>query len=289
MKVLDFLKRVLDEAKADLAKAGITELTTDVDLPDDVVNTYASNLLTRERAEADPIIFGKLKGRIYSEVNDGFDKDFIAFAEANLPKETTDKIKAEKITRAKWDLLRGSLPKAGTETEQMKAARLEIEKLHTELKAKDTTFEAFKSESDGKLTNFQKNFMLSQEVAKLPIADTAKQFLTLADIQNKFVEALDKKGIILQLDNNTLIPKVKTAEGALMDHYTGNVRTTLPDLFNAELKQYLKQSNGGNGGGAPPAPPAPPKTVHTGLSLQEMNAVAVKEKFEKERQARAQQ
>jgi hypothetical protein len=283
MKVLDFLKRVLDEAKADLAKAGVTELTAETDLPDDVVNTYSSNLLTRERAEADPVIFGKLRGRLYAEVNDGFDRDFVAFAEANLPKETTEKIKAEKITRAKWDLLRGALPKSGTETEQMKAARLEIEKLHTELKAKDTAFETFKGEADGKLNDFQKSYLLSQEVAKLPIADTAKQFLTLADIQNKFVEAIGKKGIILTLENNTLTPKVKTAEGALMDHFVGNVKSTLPDLFKTELTQYLKQSNGGGNPPAPPAPPAPGIPAG-GLSLQEMNARAVKEKFEKMKQ-----
>jgi 6-pyruvoyl-tetrahydropterin synthase len=282
MKVLDFMKRVLDEAKADLVKAGVTELTADTDLPDDVINTYAANLLTRERAEADPVIFGKLKGKLYAEINDGFDKDFVAFAEANLPKETTEKIKAEKITRAKWDLLRNALPKSGTETEQMKAARTEIEKLHGELKNKDTEFATFKNEADGKLSDFQKNFLLSQEVAKLSIADTAKQFLTLADIQNKFVEAISKKGLVLAVENNALIPKVKTAEGALMDSFTGNVKTTLSDLFNTELKQYLKQSNGG--GGNPPVPPVPAPAGGApvaGLSLQEMNALAVKEKFAK--------
>ncbi len=284
MKVLDFMKRVLDEAKADLAKAGVTELTAETDLPDEIINTYAANLLTRERAETDPIVFGKIK----SAINDGFDKDFVSFAEASLPKETADKIKAEKVTRTKWELLRGALPKPGTETEQMKAARLEIEKLHNDLKLKDTEFVTFKSEADNKLGDFQKNYLLAQEVAKLPIADTAKQFLTLTDIQNKFVEAIGKKGIVLTLENNVLTPKIKTAEGVLMDHFVGNVKSTLPELFKTELTPYLKQSAGG-GGGNPPVPPVPPVpgVPAAGMSLQEMNGLLVKEKIAREKAARA--
>lgn len=279
MKLIDFTKRVLAEAKADLVKAGITDLTIDTDLPDDVVNAYTNNLLTRERAASDPGIIDPLRSRFFAEVYNGFDKDFNAFAESDLPKDVAEKIKAEKITRNKWDLIRGALPKPGTETEQAKALSAEIKKLHDALKEKDTTFETFKVEADGKLSNFQKDYLLAQEVAKLPIADSAKQFLTLADIQNKFVDAISKKGIILAMENNTLTPKIKTPEGALMDHYVGNVKSGLPDLFKTELAPYLKQSNGG---GNPPPPPAMPPgggTPPQGLTLQQMNEIEVKKKF----------
>ncbi len=278
MKPIDFLKRVLTESKVDISKLG--ELTPESELPDDVINTYAANLLTRDRAASDPAIIEPLRSKIFAEVYNGFDRDFIAFAESDLPKEVAEKIKAEKMTRNKWELLKGALPKPGTETEQMKAANAQINKLHEALKEKDKTFESFKGEADNKLNDFQKNFLLTQEMTKLQIADSAKQYLTLADIQNKFQEAISKKGIVLTMENNTLIPKVKTAEGALMDHYVGNDKTTLSALFNTELATYLKQSNGGG------APPPTPHTVGNGsgvppqgLSLQEMNAIKVKEKF----------
>lgn len=279
MKLIDFTKQVLAEAKADLVKAGIPELTIDTELPDDVINAYKNNLLTRERAASDPAIVDPLRNRFFAEAYNGFDKDFIAFAESDLPKEVAERIKAEKNTRNKWDILVKSLPKAGTETEQAKALRVEIEKLHGALKEKDTLFETFKGEADNKLNSFQKDFLLAQEVAKLPIADSAKQFLTLADIQSKFVEAISKKGIVLSMENNTLTPKIKTPEGALMDHYVGNVKSGLTDLFKTELAPYLKQSNGS---GNPPPPPVPPTPVpQQGLTLQEMNAIKVKENFAK--------
>ncbi len=278
MKPIDFLKRVLTESKVDLTKLG--DLTHETELPDEVINTYAANLLTRERAAADTGIIEPLRSKIFAEVYNGFDRDFVAFAESDLPKEVADKIKAEKMTRNKWDLIRQALPKPGTETEQVKASRAEIAKLHESLKEKDVQFAAFKGEADTKLNDFQKNFLLTQEMTKLQIADSAKQYLTLADIQTKFNEAISKKGIVLTMENNTLIPKVKTAEGALMDHYVGNDKTTLATLFNTELSTYLKQSNGG--GTPPPTPPVPAPNGGTppqGLTLQQMNGLAVQEKI----------
>lgn len=280
MNLIDFTKKVLAEAKADLAKAGITVITAETDLPDEVINAYSQNLLTRDRAAADAGIVEPLRKKIFAEVYNGFDKDFIAYAESDLPKEAADKIKAEPMTRNKWDLIRAALPKPGTETEQVKAMKSEVEKLHNDLKAKDTTFNQFKAESENKMTDFQKNFLLTQEMAGLQIADSAKQFVTLADIQTKFNEAIAKKGIVLVMDNNKLLPKTKTPEGVFMDHYIGNDKSTLETLFKTELSTYLKQSNGG---GAPPAGPgagagAPPAPAG-GLTLQQMNEIEVKKKF----------
>lgn len=282
MKTIDFLKRVLTEAKADLAKAGITDLTVDTDLPDDVVNAYANNLLTRERAASDPLIVDPLRSRIFAEVYNGFDKDFTAFAESDLSKEVADKVKAEKMTRNKWDIIRQAIPKPGTESDQMKAARTEIEKLHNAMKDKETEFTTFKAAADNRVSDFQKSYLLAQEIAKLPIADSAKQFVTVADIQNKFVDAITKKGIVLVMDNNVLLPKTKTPEGAMMDVYAGNNKVGLPELFTTELATYLKQSNGG--GTPPPAPPAgggAPPAPAGGLTLQQMNEIEVKKKFAK--------
>ncbi len=274
MKKDDFIKRVLQEAGVDPKFLTFTE-----DVDDAAVATYATNLLTRERAEADPVVFGKIRNKAYAEALDGFDKDFVAFAEADLPKEVADKIKAEKVTRTKWDMLRAALPKPGSETEVVKTYKKEIEALHNNLKAKETEVATIKSESDGKLTEFQKSYLLAQEIAKLPIAETAKQFVNLSDIQTKFTDSISKKGILLEIENGSLSAKTMK-DGAKFDHYTGNVKTTLPDLFKTELAAYLKQSSGGGNPPAPPNPGAPPQPVPAGgLTLQEMNAAKVKEKF----------
>lgn len=282
MKAIDFVKRVLQESKVDLTKLGLTDITPETDLPEEAINSYSTNLLTRERAESDPDLSKTMQARAFKALNDGWDKDFEAFAESNLPKEVTDKIKGEKFTRNKWDIIRQNLKV--TSDEGGKAARAEIEKLNQALREREAAIAATKAEYEGKLTEFQKTFLLNQEFSKLELADAYAKPLVRDSIFNGMVGELSKKGIIFTLDNGQLSPKRKSETGELLDVYEANEKVGLDSLLKKELKDYLKQSQGGGGNqqqqggrqtqGAAPQPKA-------GMTLAELNALAVKEKFSK--------
>jgi hypothetical protein len=280
MKTIDFVKRVLQESKVDLNKLGLTDITPDTDLPDEAVNQYSTNLLTRERAESDPDLSKTMQARAFKALNDGWDKDFEAFAESNLPKEVAEKIKTEKFTRNKWDLIRQNLKVSNDDAG--KAARIEIERLNNALKEKEQYIQSTKSEYEGKLTDFQKNFLLTQEFNKLELAEVYTKPLVKDSIYNSLNSELSKKGIIFTLDNGQLVPKRKSETGELLDYYEANEKVSLDSLLKKELKDYLKQSQGaGNnqsqGRQAQGAAPQP----KSGMTLAELNALAVQEKFNK--------
>jgi hypothetical protein len=276
MKSIEFVKRVLQEAKVDLTKLGLTEITADTDLPAEVEQAYANNLLTRERIEADPEINRTMQARAFKALNDGWDTDFNAFAEANLPKEVAEKIKTEKFTRNKWDILRKNwtAPTPGTD----KVAAAEIANLHAQLKEKDDTIVAKTKDFDNQLQGFQKNYLLTQ---KLSGANWAEAYSDLKPVlQENFIRQLSEKSIILELSNGQLNPKRKAEDGSLLDVYEANVKVGLDDLINKELGKYFKQSAGS---GTPPSthktiPGTPPKE---GLTLAEMERAKVLEKFAK--------
>jgi hypothetical protein len=220
-----------------------------------------------------------LQKSIFATVNDGWDRDFTAWAEANLTKEITDQIKAEPITRNKWDMLKKNLPTGAATDEKLKAVRAEITTLHDNLKAKDQELINFKAQSANQLNSFQKDYMLSQEIARLDISDQAKQFLTLKQVQDQFIEKIKPKGIDLVLENNVLIPRIKNAEGVMLDLYEGNAKVSLSGLLAKELDNVLKKSNGG-GNPNPEPKPIPTAPAPAGLTIAQMNAIEVKKKFE---------
>jgi len=276
MKGIDFLKRVLSEAQVDLTKLGLTEITVDTDLPEEAVSSYATNLLTRERASADPELNRTMQARAFKALNDGFDKDFTAFAEANLPKEVVDKIKAEPFTRNKWELLRKNWSAAAPKEDKVAAA--EIAKLHDQLKEKETLIEATKNDYESKLLGFQKNYLLSQKLATLNWSDLVKDESSL--LQEKFVKQLNEKSIILELSNGQLIPKRKTETGELLDVYEANVKVGLDDLITKELGKFIKQSAGSGTPKSETTIPIP-GTSKEGLTLAEMERIKIQEKFKK--------
>lgn len=281
MKKDEFIKKVLTEAGVSAEKLATV---TEDEIGEEFIGAYTSNLLTRERAIMDDGVNKKMHAKFYALISDGFDKDFTAYAEANLAKEITEQIKAEPVTRNKWDLLKRNLPTGAVTDEKLKVVRAEIATLHEALKAKDIEFTTFKTQADQKVTNFQKDFMLGQELSKLDISDTAKQFLTPKQIQDQFVEKLAPKGILIALENNALVPRVKNAEGTMLDLYEGNQKLTLQDLMKRELANILKQSAGTGtptGGAAPIV--IPQGAMPEGLSLMQMNALRVAEKFKKMR------
>jgi hypothetical protein len=280
MKSIDFVKRVLQEAKVDLTKLGLTEITADTDLPEEAVTSYANNLLTRERVEADPDINKTMQARAFKALNDGWDKDFHAYAEANLPKEVADKVKSEQFTRNKWDLIRKHVHSGtGDGDAKVKAAQAEIAKLHDELKAKDDAINLTKNDYEGKLGQFQKNYLLTQ---KLSGKEWAEAYADLKpDLQEKFLKTISEKSIILELSNGQLTPKRKAEDGSLLDYYEANVKVGLDDLITKELGKYFKQSAGTGSQGSPSPKPIPGTTPKEGLTLAEMERVKVLEKFAK--------
>jgi hypothetical protein len=277
MKSIDFVKRVLQEAKVDLTKLGLTEINADTELPAEVEQAYANNLLTRERIEADPEINRTMQARAFKALNDGWDNDFNAFAEANLPKEVAEKVKSEKFTRVKWELLRKNwTPGSGKED---KVAAAEIASLHNQLKEKEDLIIAKSKEFDNQLQGFQKNYLLTQKLSGAQWADAYADLKP--DLQEKFIKQLSEKSIILDISNGQLIPKRKAETGELLDVYEANVKVGLDDLITKELGKYFKQSAGG---GTPSPthkktiPGTPPKE---GLTLAEMERAKVLEKFAK--------
>jgi hypothetical protein len=279
MKNNEFVQRVLKESKFDLTKLG-GEITAETDLPEEAVTSYANNLLTRERIEADPDINKTMQARAFKALNDGWDKDFHSYAEANLPKDVAEKIKAEPFTRNKWDLIRKNLNTGGgSADEKVKAANAEIAKLHGELQTKEAAIATNKKEYEGQLLGFQKNYLLTQ---KLSGAQWADAYIDLkSDLQDKFLKTISEKSIILDLSNGQLTPKRKTETGELLDYYEANVKVGLDDLITKELGKYFKQSAGA---GAPPNPnpkPVPGTTPPQGLTLAEMERAKVLEKFAK--------
>jgi hypothetical protein len=282
MKANDFILRVLQEAKVDLTKLGLTTITPETELPEEAITNYEQNLLSRDRAIADPDINKVMQARAFKALNDGYDRDFEAFAESNMPKEVAEKVKTEKFTRNKWDIIRQNLKV--TSDEGGKAARAEIEKLNQALREREAAITATKAEYEGKLTEFQKSFLLNQEFSKLELAEAYAKPLVRDSIFNGMVGELSKKGIIFTLDNGQLSPKRKSETGELLDVYEANEKVGLDSLLKKELKDYLKQSQGGGGnqqqqGGRQTQGAAPqPKS---GMTLAELNALAVKEKFNK--------
>jgi len=281
MKSIDFVKRVLQEAKVDLTKLGLTEITADTDLPEEAVTSYANNLLTRERIEADPDINKTMQARAFKALNDGWDKDFHAYAEANLPKEIAEKVKAEPFTRSKWELIRKNLNAgAGEGDAKVKAAQAEIAKLHDELKAKEEAVQATKNDYEGKLGSFQKDYLLTQTLSKREWADAYADLKP--DLQEKFNKTLSEKSIILELSNGQLTPKRKDATGVLLDVYEANQKVGLDDLITKELGKYFKQSAGSGSQGSTNPPKVIPGTApKEGLTLAEMERAKVLEKFAK--------
>ncbi len=275
MKVIDFVKRVLQESKVDLTK--FTELNLETDLSDEVVTSYSNNLLSRERIEADPEINKTMQGRAFKALNDGWDKDFNAFAEANLPKELADKIKAETFTRNKWEILRKNVVAVGNgDNEKLKTANSEIERLNGEVLSKSKLIDETKTTYEGKLLEFQKNYLLSQKLGTLQWADAYVDLKQ--DLQEKFNRTISEKSVILEVSNGQLIPKHKGENGTLLDLYEANKKVSLDDLIEKELGKFTKQSNGS------PSPTTPqPKpiagTPAPALTLAEMEREKIKEKF----------
>lgn len=280
MKVIELARRVLAESKVDLTKLGITDLTVDTDLPAEAVTSYETNLLTRERAESDPDISRTMMARAYKSLNDGFDRDFNAFAEANLPKETADKVKAEQFTRNKWELLRKNIViGSGTDPEKVTAARKEIETLHNQLKERDAAIEVTKNNYEGQLTTFQKNYLLTQKLSPQPWAEPFNKPDFLEFAQGKLTQRLSEKSIILELSNGQLIPRRKDAAGQLLDVYEANVKVGLDDLIKKELGEYLKQSAGAGSTNPPKVIPVPGTAPQGGLTLAEMQRLEISKKF----------
>ncbi len=275
MKVIDFVKRVLQESKVDLTK--FTELNLETDLSDEVVTSYSNNLLSRERIEADPEINKTMQGRAFKALNDGWDKDFNAFAEANLPKELADKIKAETFTRNKWEILRKNVVAVGNgDNEKLKTANSEIERLNGEVLSKSKLIDETKTTYEGKLLEFQKNYLLSQKLGTLQWADAYVDLKQ--DLQEKFNRTISEKSVILEVSNGQLIPKHKGENGTLLDLYEANKKVSLDDLIEKELGKFTKQSNG-----SPSPTTTQPKpiagTPAPALTLAEMEREKIKEKF----------
>lgn len=277
MKTIDFMKRVLGEAKVDLTKLGFTEVPDEVD--DTLVEQYSKNLLTRERAEQDADLNRTMQGRAFKAMNDGWDRDFDAFAEANLDKEIADKIKAEKFTRTKWDLIRQNKPVAGDVNESVKAARKEIEMLNAKLREKETALSAVAEGYESKLTEFQKDYLLTQEMSKVEFGEAYTALRP--ELQKKFLEGISKKSIILAVENEKLVPRVKQGT-ELLDYYEANEKVGLDRLIQKELDTFIKKSAGAPNPNQPLPPNVPKQTApKAGLTLEEMNRLAVQEKFAK--------
>jgi hypothetical protein len=282
MKLIDFVKRTLQESKVDLNKLGLTDLTIDTDLPEDAVKAYEQNLLTRERVEQDPDINKVMQARAFKALNDGWDRDFNAYAESNLPKELAEKVKTETSTRKKWDILREATH-AGAD-DKMRAARQEIEKLNNQLREREAQFNEVKNGYEGKITDFKKEFYLNQKVGGLQFADP---YIKLKDsLIDTFKKTISQKGIILEFENEALVPKRKSADGAILDYYEANVKVGLDDLLSKELGDFLKQSTGAGNNGEPPVRKETPipGQQKAGLSLAEIQRLEVQKKFDQLKQ-----
>ncbi len=271
MKLTDFLKRVLSEAKA----PDVDLTTLPEELPDEVVAAYEKNLLTLERAMADPDLTKTMKNRAFKDLNDGWDKDFNAFAEG-LDADTAAKIKGEKFTRTKWALISDAFKK-GTDDDKFKGVRKEIENLNNVVRDKDAMISQIKAEADGKLLDFKKDYMLNEKLSTL---DIAEPYLPLKHmIKDELIKKLNQKSVILALENDALVPRRKSDTGELLDYYEANTRVGLDELLTKELDAFLKKSSGGSSNGDTKKKIIPTNDYPGGLTLAQINALEIKKKF----------
>lgn len=284
MKSIEFIKRVLTEAKVapDVIGAIIVDDKLPDALPDEAVQAYEKNLFTFDRAQVDPELTKVMNSKAYKSFADGWDKDFNAFAET-LDADTATAIKNEKFTRKKWELIANAVKSAGAGADpegKVKGARKEIELLHTQLREKEAAMAIIKAEADSKVSDFKRDYLVSEKLATLDVVDHMKGYPNL--LKNQLFESINKKGIIFTIENDQLVPRRKTETGELVDVYEANTKVGVDDLIKKELQDFIKKSNGagGNNGNqrTGSTPPASPKS---GMTLEEMNRLKVAENFAK--------
>lgn len=281
MKSIDFLKRVLTEAKV---KPEVLALITDNlpdELPEEAVTSYEQNLFTLDRAQADPELTRTMQARAFKALNDGWDKDFNSFAE-QLDADTAAKIKAEKFTRKKWETIAEALKKGSgaSDDEKQKTSRKEIEALHAQLREKESMLETVKKEADGRVMDFKKDYLLSEKLGTIEFADPFKPLKHM--LKEDFMRKLSQKSIILAVENDQLVPRRKSETGELMDVFEANTKVGLDDLIKKELQDFIKKSAGG-GGQQQQQQQQNYKTdaPKQGLTLDEINKLRVAENFKK--------
>jgi hypothetical protein len=275
MKAVDFLKRVLTESKA----PEVTIDSLEFDIPEDVIKAYEGNLLTLERAQADPELSRVMQARAFKALNDGWDKDFNSLAE-QLDAETATKVKAEKFTRKKWEVIAESLKKGLNDDDKHKATRKEIETLHAQIKEREALLETQKQEAANQILDFKKDYLLSEKLSTVDLAEAYVAFKPM--IKEQFLKNISEKSIILAVENDQLVPRKRSETGELMDVFEANTKVGLDDLIKKELLPFLKKSAGTGSTQPGTTHTTPPGTKPTKeLTLDEINRLKVQENFNK--------
>ncbi len=249
MKRNDFLKSILSKGFTKPEELEAFLASPEADVPDDVVNVFNYNYLTRERAVNDEDILKKvnvsLKAQNFGAIDNRIDKLI-----AKLPAGDQEAIKNEKNTLNRMDLLNTAIDNLdkGKDTEEVSKTfrKLEadykekIKGLEATITEKDTTFEK-------RIKDSQLDFGLRGLISEIELApeyqnERLKKSITndlINDLKTKYVLQFDEK------DQSTILLR-QNVEGLVKAVYEGNNEVTLPDLLKKELDPFIKKSNAGD-------------------------------------------
>lgn len=227
----------------------------DLELGDAIEKDFNEKLMTRERAENDPVISKKIADKAKKDVFDRVDsivKGYLPLADT----EDIQDIEATFLTFEKLEKLQASLKKslekakgsgASADVAKLQAKIQEIEtQKANDLKKKDEEWNKKIAEKETELTNANLDFVLKSKIFAFTFA---KEY---ADDKESIAElkiAKLKNGNILSLEKDGSIKvQYKSDDGILHERFNGNEKVTVDQLIKAEIDKFTKKHDGGDDG-----------------------------------------